>query len=440
MALRRIPATRMKKKGKGKKIFLTLAVVLATLLFARQYVFVQDPVITGYETFKKLPRKKHLVFTIKNDRPIKSVSVVVVQGLRHVTVMDDRNVGKYKKYNILFEPRRFAIEDGKATVSINAVSGIFSRTEISVDSTVDTVPPVIEQVVSTPFVKQGSAGAVKARVVGAENVYVKVGSAEFPMTKSFNDGKDVYCTIFPVPFSVSAGADVLLVADDGNDNYRTERLDTTVVARKFRRSRIDVSDGFIEGHIIPLLGAKGKGLSEVEALREVNEAWRQEDNSAIGEVGQRSEDRPLWKGRFLQLKGSRVFARFGDKRDYYYHGEKISSSRHLGYDLASVRHAPVTAANGGIVVYVGDRLIYGHTIIIDHGLGLMSLYGHMSLTSVTAGQHVSKGDIIGRTGNTGLALGDHLHFGIYVHGVPVDPLDWWDPNWIKNKIMRVLLS
>lgn len=438
--LKRMPATRMKKKGNKRRIFLALAVVLAALLLARQYVFVQDPIITGYDTFKKLPRKKHLVFAVKNDRAIKSVSVVVVQGLRHVTILDDKNIGRDKNYDIPFEPRRFAIEDGKATVFINARSGIFSKTQISVDSNVDTVPPVIGQVVSTPFVRQGSAGAVKARVMGAEKVYVKVGSAEFPMTRSFNGNKDVYCTVFPVPLSLPAGTDLLLIADDGNDNYRTERLDTIVAARKFRRSSIDVSDGFIERHIMPLLGTKARGLSRVAAFRKVNEEWRQEDNSAIGEVGQHSGDRPLWKGRFLQLRGSQVFARFGDKRDYYYHGEKISTSRHLGYDLASVGHAPVTAANDGIVVYVGDRLIYGHTVIIDHGLGVMSLYGHMSRTSVTAGQRLSKGDIIGRTGNTGLALGDHLHFGIYVHGVPVNPLDWWDRNWIKNKIMRVILS
>ena len=100
----------------------------------------------------------------------------------------------------------------------------------------------------------------------------------------------------------------------------------------------------------------------------------------------------------------------------------------------------MTAANNGIVVYVGDLQIYGHAVIIDHGLGLMSLYGHMSKTSVKAGEHVAKGQVIGRTGNTGLALGDHLHFGMYVHGVAVNPIDWWDPHWIRIKIMRVLSS
>lgn len=430
----------MKKKSKGKSIFLTVTVLLVAFLVVYYFASIEDPVITGYQTFAKLPREKHIVFSVRNDRPIRSVTVVVEQGLRHVTVIDDKNVGKEKKYDVLFQPRRFAIEDGKATVVIDVRSDLFSKTEKSIASIVDTVPPVIEDVVSTSFVRQGSAGAVKARVLGAKTVYVKMGSYQFPMYGSCNGNKNVYCTLFPVPLTVAPGTEVVVVADDGNDNFTTERLDTGIGARKFRHSKIDVTDKFIEGHIVPLLGKADDGLSEVAAFKKINETWRREDNSEIAEVGRHSEGPRLWKGRFLQLPGSRVFATFGDKRDYYYHGEEVSTSRHLGYDLASFRHAPVTAANNGIVVYVGNLQIYGNAVIIDHGLGLMSLYGHMSKTSVSAGEHVAKGQVIGRTGQTGLALGDHLHFGIYVHGVPVNPLDWWDPNWIKNKIMSVLLS
>ena len=430
----------MKRKSKGKGIFLGIAVVLAAFLISYYFFSIKDPVITGYETFQKLPREKHVIFTVRNDRPIKSVTVSVVQGLRHVTVIDDKNVGKEKSYDILLQPRHFAIEDGKANVLIDARSSLFSNTKISINSTVDTVPPVIKQVTSTPFVREGSAGAVKARVLGAESVYVKMGSYEFPMSGSCDGQKDVYCTLFPVPLSVSPGTELQVVVDDGNDNYRSEKLDTAIGSKKFRQSKIDVTDKFIERHIVPLLGKADKGLSEVAAFRKVNETWRRQDNSEIAEIGQHSEGDRLWRGRFMQLRGSRVFARFGDKRDYYYHGEKISTSRHLGYDLASYKHAPVTAANDGIVVYVGDLQIYGRAVIVDHGFGLMSLYGHMSKTSVRAGEHVAKGQVIGRTGNTGLALGDHLHFGIYVHGVPVNPLDWWDPNWIRIKIMGVLSS
>ncbi|HDK82026.1 MAG TPA: M23 family metallopeptidase, partial [Nitrospirae bacterium] len=119
-------------------------------------------------------------------------------------------------------------------------------------------------------------------------------------------------------------------------------------------------------------------------------------------------------------------------------GKAISRSVHLGYDLASVSNSPVEAANSGVVRFSGDLGIYGNTVIIDHGMGLMSLYGHLSTVTVRQGQSVEKGDIIAQTGSTGLAGGDHLHFGILLHGIEISPLYWWDPHWIKVNILDYL--
>ena len=73
-------------------------------------------------------------------------------------------------------------------------------------------------------------------------------------------------------------------------------------------------------------------------------------------------------------------------------------------------------------------------MVIDHGFGLFSTYSHLSAFDVKQGQVISKGEAIGRTGSTGLAGGDHLHFGIIVHNTFVNPVEWWDANWIKNNI------
>ncbi len=131
-------------------------------------------------------------------------------------------------------------------------------------------------------------------------------------------------------------------------------------------------------------------------------------------------------------------ARYGEKRAYHFEGEKISKSVHLGYDLASFANAPVEAANTGTVLFAGDLGIYGNTVIIDHGLGLMSIYGHLSMMMVSDNQPVKKGEIIAKSGATGLAGGDHLHFGILVHGYEVSPLYWWDPKWIDVNITEYL--
>jgi murein DD-endopeptidase MepM/ murein hydrolase activator NlpD len=126
---------------------------------------------------------------------------------------------------------------------------------------------------------------------------------------------------------------------------------------------------------------------------------------------------------------------YGDERTYLYDDKEISRSVHLGFDLASFSNAPVEAANTGIVRFADDLSIYGNTVIIDHGLGLMSLYGHLSTIVVKEGQAIKKGDIIAKTGATGLAGGDHLHFGILIHGYEVSPLYWWDAKWIKTSVL-----
>jgi murein DD-endopeptidase MepM/ murein hydrolase activator NlpD len=82
--------------------------------------------------------------------------------------------------------------------------------------------------------------------------------------------------------------------------------------------------------------------------------------------------------------------------------------------------------------------IYGNCVVIDHGLGVQSLYGHLSSFDVKVGDTVTKGQPIGRSGMTGLAGGDHLHFTMLVGGRMVTPVEWWDPHWIADRVERKL--
>ena len=78
--------------------------------------------------------------------------------------------------------------------------------------------------------------------------------------------------------------------------------------------------------------------------------------------------------------------------------------------------------------------IYGNTVVIDHGYGLMSLYGHLSSIAVEPGQQVDRAQQIGRSGATGLAGGDHLHFTMLLQGLPVNPREWWDAHWLHDRL------
>ena len=144
--------------------------------------------------------------------------------------------------------------------------------------------------------------------------------------------------------------------------------------------------------------------------------------------------KPLWSGAFGQLSNSKVEANFADERTYTLKGETLDTAYHLGYDLSVTKHYPVEAANSGTVAFAGDLGLYGNTVILDHGLGLFTLYGHLSSIDVKPGDAIEKRQVLGKTGETGFAGGDHLHYGVYLDGVAVLPVEWWDAKWINDNV------
>jgi len=141
-----------------------------------------------------------------------------------------------------------------------------------------------------------------------------------------------------------------------------------------------------------------------------------------------------WEGPFLRMPYSAPRAGFADSREYLYNGKSVDHQVHLGVDLAATARYPVPSANGGKVIFNRFVGIYGNTVVLDHGFGLFSLYAHLSESLVSSDQVVKKGEIIGKTGTTGLAGGDHLHFSMMVHDTFVTPIEWWDGAWISNNI------
>jgi murein DD-endopeptidase MepM/ murein hydrolase activator NlpD len=224
------------------------------------------------------------------------------------------------------------------------------------------------------------------------------------------------------------------VAKDIAGNQNVQGLHIPIKTTAYRWSSINIDDAFINTVASSLLNETSVSDHEA-AFKKVNEELRAKALEKLADIAKETDSRILWKGAFLQLKNSKVMAIYGDKRTYLYKGKTVSHSVHLGYDLASNAHSPVEAANSGIVRFAGDLSIYGNTVVIDHGMGLMSLYGHLSVINTSEGQKVSKGDIIGKTGSTGLAGGDHLHFGILMHGYEISPLFWWDSHWIKVNVL-----
>ena len=213
------------------------------------------------------------------------------------------------------------------------------------------------------------------------------------------------------------------------------RQSVRIFDRKFEKSDITLGRSFLEKKVRPLAEAAGlAGRDLAESFSQVNETLRARNEERIRAVVEQATPKQHWQGGFEQMRNSKVTSRFAERRTYWWDKRPVSKAIHYGYDLASTSGAPVTASNAGVVVFADDLGIYGQCVIVDHGLGVHSLYAHLSRMEVGNGESVSKGQLLGRSGATGLAGGDHLHFAILVGGEYVDPMEWWDPKWVRSHI------
>jgi murein DD-endopeptidase MepM/ murein hydrolase activator NlpD len=235
-------------------------------------------------------------------------------------------------------------------------------------------------------------------------------------------------------------------ATDLADNVTKAHIPLYIEKYRYRRSNIKLKDSFLNGKIADLssqFDETANVADPIERFRIINEDIRKKNEELIHKLSSKVSDQLIrrWSVKpFYPLKNGKKVASFGDHRFYYYNGRRVSESYHLGLDLASVKMADIRISNPGRVVYAGYNGIYGNMPLVDHGLGLYTLYGHCSTLYVAEGDVVSRNDVIAKTGKTGLALGDHLHFGVVIQGVEVRPVEWMDSHWIKDNITTVFES
>ncbi|HSF07098.1 MAG TPA: peptidoglycan DD-metalloendopeptidase family protein [Methylomirabilota bacterium] len=316
--------------------------------------------------------------------------------------------------------------------------GRAQRAAASFPVVVDFTPPKLEVVAATPYVAPGGAGLVVVQAGDAIRAETRVATLSFPTFAFGSAGLRV--GLFALPHDFTRGSALTVNAQDEAGNTATRGIGTEVLPRRFRRDTIEVTDALLQMKVAELLPQHPAGRPLVEGFLTINRDQRRQAEEEKRRLAAKTADRPLWDGAFVQPKNTKVFSNFAETRTYRYQGREIDTQIHFGYDLASTKQAPVPAANNGTVVFAGPLTIYGNTIIIDHGLGLMTLYGHLSRIGVKVGDDVSKGQEIGRTGTTGLATGDHLHYEVLIQGVSVTPLEWWDGKWVRDRIGGPLAS
>ncbi|MFW6216570.1 MAG: M23 family metallopeptidase, partial [Desulfohalobiaceae bacterium] len=301
----------------------------------------------------------------------------------------------------------------------------------------DTSPPDISLQTFVHNLNQGGSGVVGFVLSEpVEKAGVEVGEDFFP---AYEVQEDRYLCFFSFPYSLRPGeARPVIVAQDRAGNSRSSGFNLHVNSRSFPKSEVQVSEDFIQNTLLQFSDLYPEAKNDLDLFLAVNQDLRQENRERLREIGRDTSKAPLWSGRFLRQPNASLMSGFGHKRTYIYQGREVDQQTHQGVDLASISRAEVPAANSGRVVFAGRLGIYGQTVILDHGLGLQSMYAHLSQIQVQEGEMMQKGDVLGRTGTTGLAAGDHLHFEIMVSGFAVNPAEWWDASWIENNIQGKL--
>ena len=379
---------------------------------------------------------------------LKSVTATLSSGSSEQTLASEQYAQPVTEQKISVSTSKLkGVKEGPAVLRVTARDRSLwgwlggNETVFQKDLTIDVTPPTIELVADDRYVNFGGVGAIVYKPsADTAKSGIKIGDYFFPgYAGQIKDRPDHYLVLFAHPYNVPADARAVLIATDKAGNTRELRLVYELKNVNYKKSTIPVSDAFIQNKVAPLLDdAAARQGSAKDIFVRVNKELRKVNEDKIRAVTSKGTPSMLWKGAFSQLSNSKVEANFADARSYKYNDEIIDTAYHLGYDLSVTRHYPVEASNSGTVAFTGPLGIYGNAVILDHGLGLFTLYGHLSSIDVKPGDQVTQRQILGKTGETGLAAGDHLHFGVYLSGVPVLPVEWWDPKWIADNIQPKL--
>jgi murein DD-endopeptidase MepM/ murein hydrolase activator NlpD len=302
-------------------------------------------------------------------------------------------------------------------------------------------PPALNLLSSQTYAAQGGSEAVVYHVDKAAVRHgVEAGKYFFPGAP-LPGRADAYFVIFGIPYDLETPDAIKLVAQDALGNEARLGFVERWTPRAVGNADIQLNDAFLQ-KVVPEIASHRPEVGSTDdllaAYLKINGELRRKNDQELLDLGAKSRPEFLWNQAFLPFPNGQVMERFAARRTYHYGDKEVDHQTHLGFDLASTQHALVPAANRGVVMVADYFGIYGNTVILDHGYGLMSLYAHLSSIDVKEGQTVERGQRVGISGATGLAGGDHLHFATLVRGVPVTPVEWWDPHWIQDRVSRKL--
>lgn len=327
-----------------------------------------------------------------------------------------------------------AVDDGKhelCIVASDANSFMANQATQCQSYILDKVPPKAVLESATRYMQRGGGAAVFVSTPEREtNISLIVGERQFRFVSNAEGTR--HFAVFAHPHDVEvADFKPMVVVKDLAGNTRRILVETVTKDRKFKTDILNIPHSFIEKKSLEMLNKEGSGK---EAFLEMNETMRVANRAKIKSLLLANQSpEPLWEGAFYRNAGAPK-AQYAEHRTYLLDKEEIDRQTHYGIDIAGLAKMPIKAANNGVVIFAEYLGIYGNCVIVDHGAYVFTMYAHLSQMDVSPGMSVEKGQTVGRSGNTGMAGGDHLHYAIYISDVPVEPAEWFDRAWLKSRI------
>ncbi len=441
-----------RSSGKRSSGVSALALLLFTVIVgAAVWFFIRDlsgPVITLDPPHSgRMGITQQVTVDADDKSGIQSLTVTVHRGAQSMVVVREKYAELQKHRQVTFNLKDTKLPAGSFELEIKAQDGSFAGFGFGNSKTIrlpvmlDVDPPRIAVKTVAPAIRRGGAALiVYTTSEEVDKTGIQLGQLFFPAFRQPNGG---HACLFPFPISYKpAEYFPEIIARDLAGNVTSSRLPIHAGNRVFRSDTLSIPDSFLNFKAAELAQICPEKNTPLEQYLCANSKERAADDAKLIELCtdiSRLSPTFLWNGRFQRLPRSAVKARYGDFRTYVdSNKQKIDEQTHMGIDFASIAKADVPASQSGKVAWVGYLGIHGNMVLIDHGLGLMTQYSHLSDILVRSGDSVQAGQIIGHTGTTGLAGGDHLHFGVLIFGIPVEPLEWLDEKWVKNNITNRL--
>jgi hypothetical protein len=402
--------------------------------------------------------------------PLKSVGVTTPvtvhlanpHGVRRVSAYLEQDGARYSVFNETSRAHRFLwrrregpqtvtfeagknkvpnLKEGKARLVVEAVSNDFRGSTSTASSDVNVIlsePRVIPDTLQH-YVNQAGMELVTFTASGSwDEAGVKVGPHAFRSFPLPGGDPNHRFSMFAYAWDLAPNLIPTVYASNTAGTEVAGAFWFKLFPKKFRERDFVLTDGLMDKLVqnIDPTGKLAPGPDLLSRFLKINGEMRRKNNQQLADLRNKSEEKILWNGPFIHY--GKEEANFADVRDYMYNGKKVDRQVHLGFDLSDVANAPVNAANDGRVVWADNLGIYGNCVVLDHGYGLQSIYGHLSRIDVKPGDMVKKGGKMGIAGSTGLAEGVHVHFGMQVDGVQINPREWWDEHWIHDRILSKL--